>query len=358
MKLNTLFLSIFTLGILLVSCSSDDDGMELPKGDFDNGILISHEGTFGGVTGSVSFIPNDFSTIQNDIYNATNGEDLGVFQQSIGFNGDLAFIVVDNANTITVVNRYTFEKVSTITTGLSTPRYITFFNNKGYVTNWGDTASSTDDFIAVVNLTDYTVESTTIPVSEGPEQILERNGNLYVSHKGGFGFNNVVTVINTSNNQTQELIVGDKPDELAFDTAGDLWVLCEGRTTFDADFNIIDQTPGTLVKINTTTNVVDTTINFEGTNQPSLMTYSNGTIYFYLNSAVYSMSETSTTLPTASIISGDFDFYGMQVNENKLYAVDAGDFASSGIMKVFDLSNNQETNSMTVGIVPAKIYFN
>ncbi|OED37992.1 hypothetical protein AB832_04805, partial [Flavobacteriaceae bacterium (ex Bugula neritina AB1)] len=298
----------------------------------------------------------DFSEVQNDIYNAANSEDLGVFQQSIGFNNDLAFIVVDNANSITIVDRYTFEKVGSITTGLITPRYITFFNNKGYVTNWGDTASSTDDFIAIVNLEDYTVESTTIPVSEGPEQIVEKNGTLYVSHKGGFGSNNVVTLISGADHTAQELEVGEKPDEMIFDTSGNLWVLSEGKTVYDSDFNIIEQTPGALVKINTTTNEIDTTISFTGVDQPSLMTYSDGTIYYYLNSKVYAMSETSMTLPETAIAEGSF--YGMEVNNNKLYAVDAKDFASEGTLKVYDLSNNQETNSLSVGIVPAKIYFN
>jgi len=356
MKFNKLIVSIFVIVLSLVGCS-DDETMDLPQGDFESGILISHEGTFSGVTGSVSFVSEDLNIKTNNIYTAVNGEELGVFQQSIGFNGDLAFIIVDNANTIAVVNRYTFEKVSTISTGLNKPRYITFFNGKGYVTNWGDTASSTDDFVAVIDLSDYTVESTTIPVSEGPEQIVERNGTLYVSHKGGFGVNNVVTIIDSNNNQIQELVVGDKPDELVFDAAGNLWVLCEGKTTFDADFNIVDQTPGALIKINTTLNMVQTTINFEGTAQPSLMTYSNGTIYYYENSKIYSMDETSTSLPTESILSGNF--YGMQVDDNnRLFAVDAGDFASSGTLKIFDLSTNEETNSVDVGVVPAKIYFN
>ncbi|MDY8138894.1 YncE family protein [Aquimarina sp. 2201CG5-10] len=358
MKLRSLFLSTCIIGLLfMTSCNDDDDNVLAPSlGDFENGILISHEGTFGGVTGTVSFVPNDLSQVQNDIYNVVNGEDLGVFQQSIGFYEDLAFIVVDNANTIAVVNRYTFEKVTTITTGLSTPRYITFLNNKGYVTNWGDTASATDDFVAIVNLTDYTVEGTTISVSEGPEQILEKDGSLYVSHKGGFGRNNVVTIINGADNQTQEIEVGDKPDELILDSSGNVWVLSEGHTEYDNDFNIVSQTPGALVKINTTTKTIDTTIPFTGTDQPNRMTYSNGTIYYSLNEQIYAVSETSTALPTESIISGNF--YGISVKDNKLYAVDAGDFASSGTMKVFDLSTNEETNSLTVGIVPAKIYFN
>jgi len=355
MKLRSLFLSIIVMSTLLTSCSGDDDMPSSLEDTFENGILISHEGTFGGVTGTVSFVSNDFSKVRNDIYNATNGEDLGVFQQSIGFHNDLAFIIVDNANTIAVVNQVTFEKVATITTGLITPRYITFYNNKGYVTNWGDTASSTDDFIAIVDLTDYTVENTTISVSEGPEQIVEKDGSIYVSHKGGFGINDVVTVINAADNTTQEIEVGDKPDELALDATGNLWVLSEGKTVYDGDFNIIEQTPGALVRINTTSNVVDMTLNFSGTDQPNLMVYKNGKIYYALNSEIYVMDEASSTLPTESIVTGSF--YGMNVRDNQLFTVDAGDFASDGMMKVYDLTTNQETNAITVGIVPAKIYF-
>ncbi len=356
MKLRNLLILSCVIGLLFTSCSDDDDTIFLPSEGFENGILISHEGAFGGVTGTVSYISNDFSEVQNDIYNAANEEDLGVFQQSIGFKDDLAFIVVDNANSITVVDRNTFEKVGSINTGLVTPRYITFFNNKGYVTNWGDTASATDDFVAVINLEDYTVESTTIPVSEGPEQIVEKNGTLYVSHKGGFGSNNVVTLISGNDYSTEEIEIGEKPDEMIFDASGNLWVLSEGKTVYDANFNITEQTPGALVKINTTTNEVDTTLNFSGTDQPSLMVYDNGTIYYYLNSKVYAMNETSTTLPETPIVEGSF--YGMAVKSNTLYTVDAKDFASEGTLKVFDLSNNQEINSVSVGIVPAKIYFN
>ncbi|TPN82320.1 YncE family protein [Aquimarina algicola] len=341
-------------GLILSSCSDDDDSMQLPRGEYDNGILISHEGSFSGVSGQVSFVSNDFSDTQDDIYNTVNNETLGIFQQSIGFKDDLAFIVVDNANTITVVNRFTFEKVDQITTGLQTPRYISFIDDKGYVTNWGDTSSATDDFIAIIDLSDYTV-STTIPVSEGPEQMLIKDGLVYVSHKGGFGSNNIVSVIDSNNsNAVKEVEVGDNPDELAFDTAGNIWVLCGGKTDFSV--TPFAKTSGTLVKINTSDQTVATTINFTGEEQPELMAYYEGNIYYTLNSKVYKMDESATTLPTESVIDGSF--YGMSIRDNKLYAVDAKDFSAKGELKIFDLSNNQETNSFDMGVVPAKIYFN
>lgn len=354
MKLKNLFvLAVFAF--VLSNCSNDDEAVPLPKGDFENGILVSHEGN-SNISGTTSFVSDDLGTIQDNIYNTINGDDLGIYQQSIGFNQDYAFIVVDNANTITVVNRYTFEKIGAITSGLNKPRYITFYNNKAYVTNWGDTASSTDDFVAVVNLKDLVVESKTISVSLGPERIVEKNGKLYVSHKGAFGSNNILTVIDGNDHTTKEIEVGDNPDELVFDASGDLWVLCGGKTVYDSNYQVVEKTPGALVKIDTDKNSIDRRINFEGEDQPGLMSYEAGKIYYSLNSAIYAIDDTSTSLSTSPIVSGSF--YGMEVYKNKLYTLDAVDFSSKGVMKVFDLKTNEEIKSVSVGVIPSKIYFN
>ncbi len=48
---------------------------------------------------------------------------------------------------------------------------MTFANGKGYVTDWGDGGSATDDVVAIINLATNTVESS-ISVGEGPEQII------------------------------------------------------------------------------------------------------------------------------------------------------------------------------------------
>ena len=61
MKISKVILSMFLLSVLIISCNDDDDIIE-PKGDYENGLLISGEGTFGGTSGSVSFISNDFET--------------------------------------------------------------------------------------------------------------------------------------------------------------------------------------------------------------------------------------------------------------------------------------------------------
>jgi len=344
----------FTLffGLLITSCSNDDDNSSIPQeplGDYENGILVSAEGG----PSSVSYISNDFSTVENNIYANVNTEELGVYLQSIGFDGNQAYIISDNVNTINVVNRYTFAKETAITTGLYTPRYIGFANGKGYVSNWGSGSDAIDDFIAVIDLSTNTVEST-IPVGEGPEQIISNNGKIYVSHKGGWSFNNIITVIDTNTNLTTTITVNDVPDEMFINNSGELVVLCEGKPGWSGS-----ETNATISKIDVTTNTVTETLNFAAGVHPSQMSSENGEIYYQANNEVFVMSETSSSLPTASIVNlGTINTYGMAVKGDKLYVTDAKDFASLGDLNVYDLTTNTLENTFTVGVNASKIYFN
>lgn len=336
---------------LLFSCSNDDDGtitLQEPLGDYENGIIVSAEGG----PSSVAYISNDFSTSENDIYFNVNGETLGVYLQSIGFNGDNAYIIQDSG-TITVVNRYTFELVTTITTGLTLPRYIGFNGSTAYVSDWADPNTSTDDYVAVIDLNSYTVTST-IPVSEGPEQVLANNGKVFVSHKGGYGVNNEISVISTSNSTAATISVNDVPDEMVLDSQGNLLVLSEGGQSWQ----VSGETLASITRINTSDNSVISTVEFASGNHPSLMSYSNGMAYYILNNEVYALADTATNLPSSSLFSVDAGYaYGLSVKEDNLFLTDAS-FSAQSTLKVYDLPSGTLSESFGVGIGASKIYFN
>lgn len=340
------------LGLLITSCSSDDDNSSTPQeplGDYENGILVSAEGG----PSSVSYISNDFTTVENNIYANVNTESLGVYLQSIGFDGNQAYIISDNVNTINVVNRYTFEKETSISADLYTPRFIGFANGKGYVSNWGDGNDATDDFIAVIDLSTNTVEST-IPVGEGPEQIVSNNGNIYVSHKGGYSSNNIITVINTTSDLVSTITVNDVPDEMVITNSGELVVLSEGKAAWTGS-----ETSATISKIDLASNTVTETLTFADGVHPSQMSYDNGEIYYQANNEVFVMSDSSSSLPTTSIIDlGTITTYGMAVKDDKLYVTDVKDYASLGDLIVYDLATNTLENTFSVGVNASKIYFN
>lgn len=349
-------LSIIAIAVLVFSCSNDDVITPTAAlGDYENGILIVGEGGFTS-SGTVSFVSNDLMTSENDVFFNVNGEEIGSFFQSIAFNDDTAYLVVDNG-TISVVNRYNMEKSAAITAGLSTPRYMAFSNGKGFVSNWGDPNVTTDDFIAVIDLTSNTVE-TTIPIDFGPEQLVASGNKLFVSHKGAFGVNNVVSVINTNDNSVITLIVDDKPDEMVINNAGDLVVLCEGATLFDVDFNVIGHTDASLQTINVADNSVMSTLSFDESEHPSLISYDNGTLYYVLNNKVYSLTDSDTDLPSSSIIELTTGFaYGMAVKNNNLFINDAS-FSGQSTLLIYDLNTVSLSDSFDVALAASKLYFN
>ncbi len=352
MKLLKRIIYLFIATLILSSCSSDDDDIIIvdPLGDYEFGFFVTNEGPFGTGTGTVSFISEDFSNVDHTIFNDVNATDLGNIVQSMGFANSSAYIVVNNSNSIEIVNRYTFESFATISVGLNNPRYFVADGDTGYVSNWGDPFDNNDDFIAVIDLTNNVITST-IPVAFGPEKLMIVRDNLYVAHQGGYGQNSILSVINTNANSFITTIqVGDVPNSMVLNE-GDLWVLCGGNPDYTGN-----ETNGRLVKINTETNSVSQAFDFGATEHPNNLTIDSSSLIYGLNGSVFSKEVSSTELPTTGIISGFF--YSMTVNEGKLYATDAGDFASNGTLKVFDLTTNSEIESIEVGIIPGGVYFN
>lgn len=343
-----LFLSLSTL--LFISCSSDDDVQpEYVPAAFEKGILITNEGPFSGGSGSVTYVSNDYATVAQNIYRTVNGNSLGSIVQSMGFQDDNAYIVVNNSNKIMIANRYSFESVDSITTGVNNPRYfVEAAGNKGYVTNWGDPTDNADDFVAVIDLRDNTV-SHTIAVPYGPEKVISYNNDVYVAHQGGYGHNNVISVI-FGNSVSNSIVVGDAPNSMVIQN-NSLFVLCGGKPDYTGD-----ETAGSLVEIDLSSNQVVNTYNFATTEHPSNLTIDGSNLYYTLNGKVYKIDTTSISLPGNDIIDGFF--YALKAKDGFLYATDAKDFASKGALKIFDLSSNQEIQDFQTGIIPGGIYFN
>ncbi len=355
MKINKLILSAIAGSLFFVSCSDDDSNDNTPSGAYDNGMLIINQGNFGQGNSTVSFLSDDL-VLENNIFAAVNpGHTLGDTAQDIGLKGDLAYIVLNVSNKIEIVNRYTFAHVATISQGLDNPRYIAFHNDKAFVTNWGNGGVTTDDYVAVINLSTNTVTSE-IAVVEGPERILEEDGKLYVTHKGGYGYGNSVTVINGSTNAIVTTIaVGDVPNTME-EEGGKLYVMCEGKPSWAGT-----ETAGSLVVINLSNNTVSSTLAFSGTSHPTNLVIEDDKIYFTDGSDIYSMAKNSSTLPSSPLFTteeqGVYGVSAFAVEDGRIYVGDAMDFNSNGKVYVYSLSGGTP-QSFTVGITPSGFYFN
>ena len=345
MRINKLLAALVFGAIAFTSCT--DDSPSLPRGDYEGGVLISGEGSGSTSTGSVSFVSDDFETVENLIYKKVNSSELSTNLQSMAFDSDNAFIVVDNQNTITVVDRYSFVKEATITEELETPRFMTVADNKAYVTNWGTTGA----FVAVYDLTSYDFIKK-INIGDGPERIIESNGKLYVSHQGGWGSNNVISVIDLSTDNVEEVSVNERPDEMFIDNNNFLVVLCEGKAAWTGD-----ETIASITRINTSNNTVQSEIIFPATEHPSLMVLENNTIYYAVGNNIYSIDTDATSLSTSEIVTAEGFIYGMEVEGNSLFTLNAN-FKDSSTLNVFDITTKAKTQTKLVALGASKIYFN
>ncbi|MBA9075198.1 YVTN family beta-propeller protein [Flavobacterium gossypii] len=317
---------------------------------FNDGVFILNEGGAGSNNASVSFLSNT-GNLQNNIYatvNPTAGA-LGDTAQSINVNGDYAYIVVNISNTIKIVNKETFQYVATISTGLNNPRYIAFSNGKGYVTNWGSGGSATDDYVAVINLSNNTIEAN-IALPEGVERILEINGKLYVAHQGGYGYGNTVSVINpTTNTLEQTIQVGDVPNSMV-EKDGILYVLCGGKPSWAGT-----ETYGALVKINTTTNTVIGQMDFPQ-EHPSNLKIDGTDMYYGIDADVFKATTTSNVVPTTPFFTlppqNLYGIYGMEIINNKIYVGDAVNYVADGKVYVHSTTDGALLNTYTVGKLP------
>lgn len=352
-RFHKLFLTIAISSAFFVSCSNDDNDKQEPRGNYDGGLFIVNEGNFLTPNGSISYLSDDLQ-IENNVFSLVNpGKVTGDTPLSIGFNGDMAYIIVNGSNKIEVVNRYTFKSIATITSQVKNPRYIAFANGKGYITNWGDGNVATDDYVAVLDLTSNTITST-ISVVEGPEKIIEDSGKLYVAHKGGFSQGNSLTVINAANNTvTTNFVVGDVPGSLAKDN-GTLYILCNGRPSYAAP-----ETPGKIVKVNLSTNTVTSTLNFSGVTHPDFLDLDNSKIYYTVGNSIFSAPVNTTTLPTTETFkaTGVASLYGFAVKNDKIYVADASNYQDPGDIYIYSTAGTV-LNKFGVSILPNGFYFN
>ncbi|MDY7395134.1 hypothetical protein UMM65_07760 [Aureibaculum sp. 2210JD6-5] len=317
LKISVLFLAIL---FSFTSCDNSDDPKPIPKGDFDNGYFISNEGNFTKSNASITFIDNDLMQETNGVFEKVNDKPLGDVFQSIAFDGDYAFLVVNNSNKIEVVNRYTFKSITTITENLKLPRYAVVENGKLFVTN------STDKSVLVYDATSFAFV-TSIVIEKTVEEIKKDNGNLYIMN-ASYSSGNEITVINASNNTVIKTI-----------TVGD------GLNSIEIEDGVLYALHSTgITKVNTSSNEVIGEISFEdGLSNASKLEVEDNYIYFISGSKIFKFNKDATSLANTEFvdtkaIGASWAFgYGFDVVDDKLFYTNANGFSENSEVTVYDL---------------------
>ncbi len=346
------FLSLL-LVLILQSCETSSIDSPEPQGAYENGFFIINEGPYGNGSGSLTFVDTNFNYVEQNVFQNVNGESLGNVVQSMALSEDNAYIVVNNAHKIVIANRFSMEKLGSIETGLNNPRYMIITNGKAYVSNWGSPFDSTDDFIAVIDL-DTNEVIQTIAVSEGPEKMELIGDKIVVAMQGGWGFNNKISIINTSNNTLQTSIdLGYIPNSMIVKDQA-LYVLSGGIPSWSWT---LPESAGQITKIDTDSFTIVDTWDFDTSAHPGFLSFDGTSLLYNLNGNIFKWNG-ADALPTTPENGLGGYYYGMSAKNNLLFTLDAADFASEGTLKIFYLASNNQIQSIPTGIIPNAVVFN
>ncbi|AZB27353.1 DUF5074 domain-containing protein [Chryseobacterium bernardetii] len=347
MKLNKLLHLLFAFVLLLgvASCSTDSSDELQPRIDYANGFLIANEGKYGTPNAEVTFVTSDLSLKQDNIFSFNNGGKLGDVLQMIAFNGNNAYLLLNNSNKIQIVNRYNFKAAGEITSGLNQPRYMAFANNNIYVTN---DKYQGDKFVSVYKVSDNSLIKK-IPFSDTVERIVEAGNNIFVQN-ASFGYGNNITLINTTTNEIQKTFSVNGNINKIISNNQNVYAIAAGTT--DSYIYQISST-GDIIKTITLTGIADAK-NLE---------ISNNKFYFSSGKSVYTMDMKLGTVPTSPLFtvasSSDpySDLYGFSVVKDLIFTSDANGFKQDSKIVVYNTSGDI-IKTFSAGIASNSVYWN
>ena len=336
--------------VALNSCVGDNPEPIL-EGVFDNGYFVTNEGNFLSGNGSITYISYDGS-VENEIFSKINSFPLGDVVQSMNIIDEFAYIIVNNSSKIEVAEIDSLTSHKTIY-GFISPRYMIKVNeSKAYVSDWGING------LQIIDLNTQEITGT-ISTGTGPEKMTISNGYVYVCNVGGWGLDNTISVIDIESDMIiSTLNVEDKPNSIVTDINGDIWVLSGGHTEYDANFNVISETPGGLIHISDN-QILNTYLYPIGNHPEDLSINSNGTILYYsdgnFSKYVYKFNINDSEVSTIPFINKSF--YGLDYSNGYIYGTDAVDFSQRGWSYRFS-ENGNLVDSVQVGITPGGYCFN
>jgi len=320
-------LLILTVAILW-SCNEKETELLVPD-DFENGILISNEGSFGSGDASLSYYDLESQKVYNNVFSLVNdGKEIGDVMQSIYVNQDHAFLVVNNSNKVVALNLADMTIDFTID-NLKLPRYMTSSGDKGYVSEWVS-------FYDVGRVTVFDLQTgeiqKTIDTDYGAEGVLISGNKLFVSNN----FSTTLSVIDLNTETvTKTIEVGSSPGEMKIDADGDIWLVCGGG--LDEQYNPIGD--GKFIEIDPSLLEVLTVVDLGMNVSTKIAIDPAGEIlYYYAGASVYKYGMDMTGTSGTPLISEDdaTGFYGMGVDgSGNLYLGDSKGFAESGEVLIY-----------------------
>jgi len=347
---------ILILTSIIALFSGCSEKIKSVSGVYEHGVIITNEGNRASNTGSVSYYNPSTDSIYNNIFELANNRILGDVVQSFTAVEDKGFIVVNNSNKVEVVLLSNFKSIGSI--DATYPRYfMPVGSGKAYLTINGTNPGE----VLVLNTNTLAVTDT-IVVGNQPENLLQVGSKVFVAN-GNWGNDSTVSVIDTYTDKVIKTItVGDGASNLVCVDGQTIWILCQGRKIYNADYSlVIYESDSHLVQIRASdyTILYSKVIGVKGDYcNPYLLSYDKeGNIYYVEADGVHKVSPSTTNPPDNLLIawnnSSGYSIYGMNVDiyTSNIYIMEPKGFSAAGKFHIYN-SLGQRIKTFTAGVAP------
>ena len=353
--------SLFIISIVLFGCAKDDrldpKNPILPGQVTDvYGFYLLNEGNWGSNKASLDYFDYATGVFKRNIYGEVNPEvtrGLGDVGNDIQIHGSRLYIVVNASNKVEILDAKTAKKIGQV--DITNPRYITFKNNKAYVTAY-------EGYVAVIDTASLLINKK-INVGQQPEEMAILNNKLYVANSGGYNapnYESTVSVIDlATETEIKKIDVEVNLNRLKADIYGDIYVTSRG------DYGKIKSD---LYVIDTKTDLVKKKFDIRASNFIIFKDYAYVLAISYDENWNTVASYTKINVKDESVTDGNFitdgsDIeimlpYGVSVNPitEDFYVTDAKDYVTTGKLYAFDKFGKKKFELAT-GDIPAHLVF-
>ena len=373
-------LILLTFSLLLSSCRGDEIIILAEEESIEEaidananpyGFYLLNEGNMGSNKASLDFMDFSSGVYSHNIYAEKNPnvvKELGDVGNDAQIYDDKLWLVVNASHKVEVVEAKTAKRIGSV--DVPNCRYIVFDGEYAYVSSYVTTIIGDVDAQegAVFKINTKTLEIVDeVKVGRQPEEMVIKNGYLYVANSGGYNsenYDNTVSVIRLSTfTQIEKKEVAINLHRMRLDKNGKIWVLSRGDyyTMPPQLFRLETNSIGTIKSVEATELLCS---NFE---------ICDNEIYMYNapyqgNSLSGNITYSVADIETASIIDNNFIKdgtaslikvpYTIKVNPStkEVFICDAKNYVSSGTITCYS-PNGLKRWSVFTGDIPSTITF-
>lgn len=331
--------SVIVCIVLISSCKPPVRESD-PLPDLLNaGVYIVNEGNFMSGNGGVSFYDSAANTVTQDLFFLKNNKQAGDVCQSLSYYQNQFYLVVNNSNKIEILDN-DFINTKTIS-GFTSPRYISFTGNKGYVSDLYGKG------VSVINTATHTINKK-IPINKWTEELLIFHDTLYVTSPDS----KYLYLIDTNTDLlTDSIDIGFGSSSLALDDNNNIWILCSGSEKQSILPSIICLNP-------VNRKIVRTLSSADYSSYASKLNYNpvDKCIYWIDGDIYKTATNNSGSIKEKAIPAGGKNFYGLAIKKNgDIIISDAGDFSQRSTIYIYSNTGIERTH-FNAGIISGSFF--